>query len=195
MVVAGVRRARQHTHQLPAEDRLAAIRRLLHDDTLDLRDRVGGLLVLVFAQPLSRILTLTTDHVAFSGRQVAIRLGSEPLELPEPLAQLVATLARERPARATTAVARDTRWLFPGMRLDAPLSEEHYRQRLKKIGVTALPARTAAIASLAASMPPAILADLLGISEASAADWSALAGGDWARYAAHASRRYQVAPV
>ncbi len=75
-----------------------------------------------------------------------LRLGSEPVELPEPLGQLVA-----------------------------------------KIGITTLPARTAALANLAAT----ILSDLLGISKASAADWAATAGGDWGLYAAYASRRYQ----
>lgn len=39
---------------------------------------------------------------------------------------------------------------------------------------------------LAQTLPPAILADLLGISESCAARWTAAAGGDWARYAGEA---------
>lgn len=39
-------------------------------------------------------------------------------------------------------------------------------------------------------MPPAILADLLGLSESSAAHWCVLAGGDWNSNAAHAAQRY-----
>ena len=180
---------RGHVDQEPTDERLATIRRLLHDDTIDLRDRVGGLLVLLFAQPVSRVLALTVDDIATYGQRLTIRLGREPVELPAPLDQLVLTLAREPRGHATTA-ATTTRWLLPGMRLDAPLSHEHYRRRLKKIGITALPARTGALASLAAQMPPAILADLLGLSESSAAHWCALAGGDWTSYAAHAPRRY-----
>jgi hypothetical protein len=42
---------------------------------------------------------------------------------------------------------------------------------------------------LAQTLPPAILADLLGISEGRAADWTRIATGDWARYAADASRQ------
>ncbi len=180
---------RRHVDQQPTDERLATIRRVLHDDTLDLRDRVGGLLILLFAQPVSRVLVLTVDDIATDGQRVTIRLGREPVELPTPLDQLVLTLAREPRGHATTA-ATTTRWLLPGMRLDAPLSHEHYRRRLRKIGITALPARTGSLASLAAQMPPAILADLLGISESSAAHWSALAGGEWASYAAHAAQRY-----
>ena len=39
-------------------------------------------------------------------------------------------------------------------------------------------------------MPPTILADLLGISESGASKWYQLAGGEWGRYAADATRRY-----
>lgn len=180
---------RRHVDQQPTDERLATIRRLLHDDTLDLRDRVGGLLVLLFAQPVSRVLALTVDDVQTDGQRVTIRLGREPVELPAPLDQLVLTLAGDPRGHATTA-ATTTRWLLPGMRLDAPLSHEHYRRRLTKAGITALPGRTGALALLAGQMPPALLADLLGISEPSATHWSALAGGDWASYAAQATRRY-----
>ena len=46
---------------------------------------------------------------------------------------------------------------------------------------------------MAQTLPPAILADLLGISESRAADWTRAATGDWARYAAQASRQLQQA--
>jgi hypothetical protein len=179
----------RHVDQQPTDERLATIRRLLHDDTLDLRDRVGGLLVLLFAQPISRVLALTVDDITTNAQRVTIRLGREPVELPAPLDELVLTLAGAPRGHATTA-ATTTRWLLPGMRLDAPLSHEHYRRRLSKIGIPTLPARTGALASLAAQMPPAIIADLLGLSESSAAHWCALAGGDWNSYAAHAAGRY-----
>ena len=185
--------SRRRTLQVPEDERIATIRRLLHDESLDLRDRVAGSLVLLFGQPLTRIVTLRTSDVHVTGQSVAIRLGREPLALPQPLGQLVVELARERPGKAKTAIDPETRWLFPGMRLDAPLSDEHLRRRLKRIGITAWPARTAALATLARTLPPAIIADLLGFTEAAAAEWSALAGGQWARYAAHAATRYQNA--
>jgi len=126
---------------------------------------------------------LTGDRVAFSGQPVTIRLGTDPLELPEPLGQLVARLA---------TVDRNTPWLFPGLRVDAPLSEQHCARRLRRLGITVLPGRTGALMSLAVSLPPAILADLLGISEGCAANWSQLTGADWARYAGHGANRYNA---
>jgi hypothetical protein len=171
---------RRHADQLAAEARLAQARRLLDDATLDLRDRVGGLLVLLLAQPASRLLMLTTDHVATHDGRVTIRLGPEPLELPEPLGRLA--------ARADTRT-NGISWLFPGARRAAPLGEGQFSRRLRRLGIPALSARTGALLGLATTVPPAILADLLGLSEGSAANWSHLAAADWARYAAHGPDR------
>ena len=44
--------------------RWALLARLLHDDDLDLTDRVAGALLLLYAQQLSRITAMTTDQVA-----------------------------------------------------------------------------------------------------------------------------------
>src|SRR6266508_3202710 len=70
------------------EARWATARRLLHDDTIATPDRVAGLLLLLYAQRLSTISTLTTDHITTSNEQVHLRLGSAATLLPEPLAAL-----------------------------------------------------------------------------------------------------------
>ena len=119
-------RAQAHTEPLESEIRLRLVRRLLH---VDLRDRVGGCLVLLYAQPVSRILMLTSDRVVTNGRDVVIHLGASPLELPEPLAQLSVTLARERTGRASTAPGGAAPpWLFQGMRVGTPLDETHFHR-------------------------------------------------------------------
>jgi hypothetical protein len=89
--------------------------RILADDTLDLRDRVAGCLLLVFAQPVTRLARLTADDVEDHTRPVRLRLGPEPLELPEPLGTLVAELKQQRPGLASTATTNASRWLFPGL--------------------------------------------------------------------------------
>lgn len=171
---------RRHTDPLDADQRLSLVGTLLADDSLDLRDRVGGCLLLIFAQPVTHLARLTVDDVDDHARPVRLRLGPEPLELPEPLGTLVADLKQQRPGLATTAVGGRGRWLFPGLRLDAPLHPEHMRRRLRQHGITARPGRAAALLHLAQTLPPAILADLLGVSEGRAADWTRAATGDWA---------------
>jgi hypothetical protein len=112
------------------------------------------------------------------GLEVVV-IDTDGLELPEPLGGLVAALRHRRPALATTAAADRDRWLFPGLRLDAPLHPEQMRRRLRQIGITARPGRVAALLHLAQTLPPAILADLLGLSERRAAGWTRTATGDW----------------
>jgi len=185
---------KQHTRPLDDDTRLAYVRRLLTDHDLDLRDRVAGCLVLLYAQPVSRLLMLTTDHVTTSRDRIAIRLGNTPLELPEPLGALTATLARERPGRASTATGGSApAWLFQGMRVGTPLDEAHFRGRLKRLAIAPLSARTAAQTNLAALLPPTIVADLIGVSPSAASNWYRLAGGEWNRYAAHGAARYDAA--
>lgn len=166
-----------------AERRFAILQRLLSDFDLDPRDRLAGALVLLFAQPITRMLQLTPDDVEAQDGVVHIRLGQDPLELPEPLARIAVDLAVRPRGLATTAAAGRGQWLFPGLRLDAPLSGEHMRRRLARLGIIARPDRTAALVDLCQHVPPALLADLLGISEHNAARWAKLSGGEWARYA------------
>jgi protein-disulfide isomerase-like protein with CxxC motif len=179
---------RGHADPLDPDLRLRLVGTLLADDTLDLRDRVAGCLLLIFAQPITRLARLNVDDVDDHGRPVRLQLGPEPLDLPEPLGALVAELKHRRPGLATTGAGEPGRWLFPGLRLDAPLHPEHMRRRLRRLGIIARPGRAAALMHLAQTLPPAILADLLGISESRAAGWTRAATGDWARYAAQAKR-------
>jgi hypothetical protein len=165
-------------------ERVTLTARLLHDDSLDLRDRVAGCLVLIYAQPASRIVTLTIDDVTHTTeRNVRLRLGRVPVELPEPLSDLVARLAADPPqplSTATTGVARG--WLFASKRIGQPMTSDHLMRRLRRIGVRPLAGRTGAILNLAGTLPPSILAELLGITESTASDWHQLAGGEWAHY-------------
>ena len=61
----------------PDQHRRIILARLLHDDTLDLTDRVAGSLLLFYAQPLSRITILTRDRIVRRHRSTP-RSGSAP---------------------------------------------------------------------------------------------------------------------
>jgi len=175
---------RQHVDPLHPHERLRLIRRLIDDESLDLSDRVAGCLLLLFAQPISRLVLLTKDDVQDRHGQLFISLGREPLLLPEPLDALVRRLRERQSGPASTGVKLDSRWLFPGLRLDTAVHENVMGRRLKRLGITSRASRNAAALQLAKTLPAAIIADLLGVHEATAEDWTQLAGGDWARYAA-----------
>ena len=81
-----------------------------------------------------------------------------------------------------------TTWLFPGHLPGRPITPARLGERLRAIGIYAQTGRRAALLDLAAQLPAAVLADLLGLHETTAAKWMHQAGGDWSRYAAELAR-------
>ena len=73
----------------PPLGRRAAV---LHNDAYPADDRAAGLLVLLYAQKLTAITALTTQHVQPENGRTLLRLGSLPILLPAPLDDLVAGL-------------------------------------------------------------------------------------------------------
>jgi len=174
---------------LDDEARWDAARRLLHDDTINARDRLAGLLVLLYAQPVARVARLTTGHVTVTGATVRIRLGTAPVTLPEPVAGLARQLLDGKRGHATTGAADPSPWLFPGGQPGRPVSSGHLGQRLKDLGIHPGQARSTALFQLASELPAALLARMLGIHIDVATAWQRISAGDWMAYAADVSRR------
>jgi hypothetical protein len=157
--------------------RLRQARDLLHDDALELPARIGGCLLLLYGQPVTRIVTLRLDQIRLDPERVRIQLGDEPIELPPPLASLV----RQQHIEAAGP------WLFPGAKPGTHLGPERLQRRLHELGIHAGIARAGALLALAAAVPAPILAELLGYHDDTTNHWRRVAAGDWARYASLAS--------
>ncbi|MHB8187852.1 MAG: hypothetical protein ACYDDU_17655 [Dermatophilaceae bacterium] len=177
------------------EARWEQARQLLHDDTLKPEDRVAGLLVLLYAQRAATISRLTLEHVQVSDQQVHIRLGSEPIVLPEPLAALVHILIATRSGLAALGDKGTSPWLFPGGQPGRPISAERLAERLRQLGLRSSQARSTALFQLATELPAALLARMLGIHINVAVAWQHACAGDWANYAADYSRRPKKPPT
>jgi len=172
---------RQGASQLAdPEERWTLARRLILDAGLDPADRLAAALVVLYAQPLARIVTLTRQDVSRDGSTIQISLGPERLELPEPLG----SLAEQLPIRRRGGVADrfPTRWLFPGQRAGQHVTATTLGNRLRAIGVQPRRLRLAALSQLASEVPPAMIAPLLGVNANTAVRWAAVSGGDWAKY-------------
>lgn len=164
-------------------DRWAHVETLLHDDSIRLYTRVAGLLTLLFAQPLARILRMRTDQITTTpDGHVAVTFDTVPIELPAPLDHLV----REQLSRPGQAgyVSQPDRWLFPGGIPGNHLATENVRSQLVARGIHPSAARKAAMFHLAAQMPTPVLAEMLGLATNTAVRWAALAASDWSRYTA-----------
>jgi hypothetical protein len=174
---------------LDHEQRWEQARRLMHDDALAVEDRVAGLLLLLYAQRPSTISRLGLDDVEVRAGSVALRLGTVPVTLPEPLAALTRELIAIRRGHAVLGRPARSSWLFPGGQPGRHVSADRLGQRLRQLGLQPAEARSTALFQLATELPAAILARTLGIHIKVAVSWQHLAAGDWTAYAADLSQR------
>lgn len=138
--------------------------------------------MILYAQPLTRIAALAIDDVHRDDTgAVSIRLGRQDLQIPEPFASLIQALPHAR--RRGVVGQLPTRWLFPGSRADQHIRPAVLGTRLRAIGIEPRAARAAALTQLGAELPPAMLADILGITASTATKWVVRSGGNWTSYA------------
>ena len=173
----------------PQDQRLQLLRRLLSDDDLELAGRVAGCLVLLLAQPVTRIASLRLadiDNDNDSG-QLSIHFGDDPVAVPEALSTLVLALIDRRPNMGTAANLASP-WLFPGQAPGQHIQPTQLSRRLVRLGVTTA-ARQAAMHQLIADVPAPVLARTLGYHPQTTARRAAEQGTDWAAYAALKARQ------
>ena len=169
------------------EQRWRAVERLLHDDTLRRYTRIGGLFTLLFAQPLSRIVTMRTSQITLPGDgTVQVTFNTIPIQMPAVLDDLIREHLTHR--GKSLYASRATGWLFPGGNPGLPLVTENIRAQLVAIGIKPYEGRKATLFQLAADMPAPVLAELIGITDNNAADWARLAARDWTGYIADRAR-------
>ena len=175
--------------QIDTEIRWEQARWLLHDDSIEAEDRFAGLLVLLYAQFPAAIGRLTVADVEITDSTVRLRLGPEPVVLPEPLAALALQLVANRKGHAAIGSQPHSPWLFPGGQPGRPIGDTRLGERLRKLGLRPGQSRSTALFQLATELPAALLARMLGINISVAVAWQRASAGDWTTYAAHYSRR------
>jgi hypothetical protein len=163
-------------------DRLAQLaQRLLDDDNVALVDRVAGLLVVLFAQPVTRICQLTISNVSDIDGEMTIALGPDPMPVPPALRTLIASYSADRVNLTTTNTA--TGYLFPGCRPGEHITAMHLGNRLRQLGITRAD-RQGALTQLLSHVPAPVVAKAAGYSTGTTAARATQAGTDWNHYAA-----------
>ncbi len=168
------------------EQRFAILRRLLHDQDLDLRDRFAGSVLLLYGKPLTKIAALMIADVNTTVEGVVtLRLGRGEIPLPDPLGALTLAL------RNQNACAGAEGWLIPSRHAGRHINADRMLRRLKRYGIDrSRGGRHAALLALAARLPAPILAERIGIDRSRAAGCVRLAGVTYADYVA--ARRLAV---
>ncbi|WP_328792949.1 MULTISPECIES: hypothetical protein [unclassified Streptomyces] len=172
----------QDSEPLHQHRKLAILRRVLNDDSLPLRARAAAALVLLYAQPVSRIVRLAVDDVIDDETVVTVRLGDPPSPLPKPVADLMRAYMQSR-QHLPYASSRSSQWLFPGRQPGQPMNPVSLQVHLREIGVPPQRGRTSAIRQLVLQAPAPVIARALGYHDKTATRLVTEAGGTWSRYA------------
>lgn len=167
---------------LSEDERLDALGRLLTDTQIPMRLRVAGVIVLLYAQPVSRIVRLSVDDVIRDGDTVLLRLGEPASPTPAPVAALLLEHIANRD-NMNTATNPASPWLFPGRRAGQPFRPDHLSALLNEVGVPAAAARGAAIRQQLLELPAPVVADALGYHHNTTSRLRNETGGTWSRYA------------
>jgi hypothetical protein len=166
--------------------RAELVAQLFVDESIELADRVAGCIVLLYAQPISRVAQVKVAHLEERGQEVWLPLAEEHIPPPEPLSSLALKLKAHRPNMATAA-NRESPWLFPGRSAGQPIQPKQLARRLASIGISRL-GRLAAFHRLVTEIPAPVLAELLGYNPKVVTERAAELATDWAGYAALKSR-------
>ncbi|MCB1297612.1 hypothetical protein E0W80_00895 [Microbacterium sp. PI-1] len=153
----------------------------------DPRTRLAGALLLLFGIPVARLHLLRVTDIT-AADPVMIRLGPDPLELPEAIGQLAIAARAHRDAPRLLTDAGESDWLFPGQHHGAPLSRDSLTDRLAKFGIRARHTRAGALASLAQELPAPVIARLTGLHITAATRWAEAVVASNARYSALTDR-------
>jgi integrase len=163
--------------------RLALLRRFATDTTIAIRPRAAACLMLLYAQPLSRILRLTeTDLSRDDGGQTWLRLGDPPSPVPAPFDALLHQLAATR--HDHTPANHASPWLFPGRNPGQPADYRAMLLQLRDLGLPMRTARISALRQLVLQVPAPVVAQALGFHHTTTTRQHINAGAPWSQYAA-----------
>ena len=166
------------------EQRLAVLRRVLHDPALPSDERVIATLILLYAQPLHRILALRLDDITDAHQDLTITLAGTPVPVPVPFDAVIRDHLISRASRMPPSADPDSAWLFPGRLAGHPIQPTSIRLRLQHLGIPNTPGRSRALRELVLQAPPAVIAPLLGYRAEGAEKIATEAGNTWKNYAA-----------
>jgi len=167
---------------LSQDQRLAWIHELLTGTSESLPYRAVGMLLLLHAQPLVKVVTLPTSVIDDADSGMSITLGQHSTDVPEPFASLLREHLVSRP-NLRTGAGPDSPWLFPSTLAGRHLHPNTVMDRLRDLGVNLLGARSRAIGELVLESPPSLVAEALGYITQVAFLHADKAAEPWARYA------------
>ncbi|WP_331758686.1 hypothetical protein OG225_41065 (plasmid) [Nocardia sp. NBC_01377] len=153
-------------------------------ETVPARIRLAAALILLYGIRCHAITELKLSDVTHRGDLVHVKLGAEPLLLPEEVGVLAQSATRDRQAVRLFGKTSDLQWLYPGAIPGHPMTPDALAERVRALGVSPSPARTTALASLAMQLPAAIISRLTGMNITAVTRWADAVAASNAQYGA-----------
>ncbi|MCT1517275.1 hypothetical protein M3G71_18765, partial [Dietzia cercidiphylli] len=170
----------QTTPMITQTERIQLVRNCLEHSYVIPATRVAGLILLLWAQPLNKIVMLRRDRLVATPEGMHITLGTHAAAIPEGLTELF-WKHLDSPGNQNTINA-GTPWLFPGFTAGQHLHPATLSARLKVLGIDAQRARNAALRDLSQELDARSLIDLLGYSPGIIAHHAARSGTPMSDY-------------
>lgn len=170
---------------LDQDERLRLLRESLENQDRPLHYRAAAVLLLLYAQPLTRIARMRVDQISRTDNgETMIVFDDQPIPVPHPFDEILHQHLTSRP-NMNTAANHASPWLFPGYRPGQHLHPGHLTKKLRENGIHLLSARNATLRALVLTMPPPIAAHALGYSTQITEQHAKHAGNTWATYASY----------
>ncbi|WP_405161545.1 XRE family transcriptional regulator [Nocardia sp. NBC_01499] len=160
------------------------LHRCLTDEKLPIALRVAGTLIRLYAMPVSRIVELTVDQYRREENNAYLTIDRHPVLLPPKLAQLIETLAAQRPRSLIDHPSGSTHYLLPGHIPNHPRQALALTAMLRQYGLPTIAARNTAMIEAVTQLPPIVVSDLFGLNPNTATAWARYAQDSWAAYLA-----------
>ena len=170
------------------EERRELFGAILRAGEVDPRTRLAGALLVLFGIRVVRLRMLRVSDIIEDDGRVTIRLGPDPLQLPEEVAPLAIAARDRRDVPRLLSDAGEDEWLFPGQHHGTPITPEALTKRLRAIGIHARMVRTGALVSLVQEVPAPVISRLTGLHVTATTRWAETASASHARYSVFAGR-------
>jgi hypothetical protein len=150
------------TEEIP---RWATVQKLLTDATIPATDRVAGLFLLLYAQPVSRIRRLNELDVKDDEAEILVRFGPDWTPLCPILDDLVRSLVRDHRTIPRARTGEGITLLFPSpTRYGVPIVATAMARRLTGLGINIVADRLSIERELLRTIGiPRVVADMIGI--------------------------------
>ncbi|WP_405692440.1 hypothetical protein [Streptomyces sp. NBC_00057] len=164
------------------KDHIDALRALLLHQTLPAAHRAIGIMLVLFGQPLARVVTMRMDAFREGPNGMVVKLGRDWIDVPEVAAGVIRVHLASRPG-ISTAANPDCPLAFPGRMPGRTMHVYSAATILREAGIPAMATRSRVWIQMVREAPPAVLAGALGVIPKTAMRYAEQAGMDYLGYA------------